>query len=819
MFKVRKALILTTAVLLLVLAITACGRRNELNPNTRPTIHITSYEGVVDSTGIGANDPALFQQKIYWEANDVDGVVDKYAYRVVDKDGNPYINGTPGHDVVDEDGWVFHYNDGADETIPLYLSTQKSIWTNEVYSVINFPANIEGESAVVVSRFDVQCKDNSGELSIAVDNNGIETGEDYDSKYFSVYSLEPGINISSTKGDINGEEIGQGIVFQFTILDDDPYVGPVPDCFKFRLEKRDLLGRVISEDEGGYPAGIEYTTKNLPNINKYLVTQFTDPMLRLNTYSSGVPQDSTYLIARSVDLAGIESEENEIGFAVKEGFYPGTIVYDGRDAPTSNNIFALGDNHFTTYIAGQIPSIIPSVLTAEGTHFSTPFWIDKDGYYSVIGSNNLNIYMKWGYNGEYGLKTENGVAINNNPNASKIAAVLDEVTNKAYFSEIVFYDLRLDGEPYYYAPLPASDYNIIDPETGKEWLRIPVSSSIAGSATFTGLDFGMHKFEVRAIDLQGVADATPDEFIFKIIEPTPKAEKSGILIIDDEKNHNATAPTDLLDSIYLSFLEDYDGEVTVLTRDDMHTNNYNLHFSTNIFSPTDLQQYKLVIYHSDSPKVPNNFTTEYDAINLYLAGGGNLVFSGCSTLKTIVMVNSKANGFPLITRYFGLPVGEDDALLYPTRPDGTDAAQDAFLKLNYFVKAVKEESMPVDMDLLLPSFNENVNQIFISTDPDTGDLVYAPNNAYGPLSYFNEDLLLEGTEVVFRFGCKEAGDGLFDPTLDEYNKYSGQPVAIRKVTENNSCYMFGFPLSYMNPEQVKDVLNHIISEIETVDEQ
>ena len=35
----------------------------------------------------------------------------------------------------------------------------------------------------------------------------------------------------------------------------------------------------------------------------------------------------------------------------------------------------------------------------------------------------------------------------------------------------------------------------------------------------------------------------------------------------------------------------------------------------------------------------------------------------------------------------------------------------------------------------------------------------------------------------------------------------------KKVTEDNSCYIFGFPLAYMEPEQVKSMMTQILSEI------
>ncbi|MCK4957295.1 MAG: hypothetical protein KAS49_06630, partial [Candidatus Cloacimonetes bacterium] len=439
-----------------------------------------------------------------------------------------------------------------------------------------------------------------------------------------------------------------------------------------------------------------------------------------------------------------------------------------------------------TYMASSISTVIPSVLTAEGTHYSTPFWINKDGDYSIIGSNNLTIYMKWGYKGEYE---------SDDPNNKKNDEVQDELTKKPYFSEIRFFDLRLDGEAYHYAPLSASENNVLDEKTGKEWLRVPMSSSISNGAILTDLDFGLHKFEVRTVDLQGVADATPDEFVFEIIETTPKSEKSGILIINDDKGFTNT-PSDIVDPLYEGFVADYAGDVDVFYRVKSTANSL-LHFLVNTFSPTDLQKYKLIIYHADDPN-NNNFHSEYDAMNLYLNGGGNLIVSGAASLKTSMLVGSKDKGYPLLPKYFGLPLMEEDAILCPSGADDEEMDITNFDYLSYFVNAIKEDSMPTDINLKLPGFNAKMNEF----------------NGYAPLAYFTEDLLLEGTDVIFRFGCKEAADEPLDPTLDEYKKYTGQPVAIRKVTDNNSCYMFGFPLSYMEPLQVKEVLNHIIKELD-----
>jgi len=159
MLKIKKPFIFSIILLSVLLIINACGRKGELNPNIKPRVEITSYAGVDSLNEI--SDTTFFQQKIYWTGYDEDGVVDAYAFRILDENGNPIS--TPGYEYIDADGWVYHYQPGADETIPMDDPNAKiTIWTDQVYAEINFPANINGELANVVSAFEVKCVDNRG---------------------------------------------------------------------------------------------------------------------------------------------------------------------------------------------------------------------------------------------------------------------------------------------------------------------------------------------------------------------------------------------------------------------------------------------------------------------------------------------------------------------------------------------------------------------------------------------------------------------------------------------------------------------------------
>jgi hypothetical protein len=39
-------------------------------------------------------------------------------------------------------------------------------------------------------------------------------------------------------------------------------------------------------------------------------------------------------------------------------------------------------------------------------------------------------------------------------------------------------------------------------------------------------------------------------------------------------------------------------------------------------------------------------------------------------------------------------------------------------------------------------------------------------------------------------------------------------VGVKKVTANNKCYIFGFPLSFMDKDQAKTAVETVISEIQ-----
>ena len=789
MFKKKGTIYLLIVALVVLLVFTSCEpRKGTLNANLQPYITITNYFGVESDTLIAGSQ--LFQQTIQWSGTDEDGVVDGYAFRVLNENGDPIATAgydaiTSGYDDPAMNGWVKFYTPSANTNIPLNESAETTIWIDQTYATVNFPAaDANGDSANVISIFEVKCKDNAQSESEAA------------RRYFQAHSHTPGALLQSN---INGETIGTAIIFEFKMFDDDPYVGTDAYYFDYKLELRDLDGTIITENEGGYPD--EWiSTLGYPNVSFALHSALNGNALIPNTLEDDVPQDSTFITIKAIDTALIVSDESETSFIVKEGFYPGTIIYFGEGNSAANGIYSLGANHFATYLDEAIADILPSVQTSDGAHNATAFWYNAEGKYTAIGSNDFKTYMRWGYNGEYE---------DNNPHKQRFDETKDELTNQTYYCEIIGYDIRLDGEPYYYPPIPAVGGNLQVDDDGKEWLRVGINSSIGKATTVTLTSFGgsledmygEHTLEVRAIDLQGAVDLTPHEFIYTIVPPIPKEEKFGILIIDDEGDTDQS-PGELVDTFYDYIVSDYDNDPGYINREVldefiMDNNMGALHYAKSIIAPSDIQQYKIIIYHSDNGVAEFDFWKEFEALKIYLLQGGNMILSGGATLKTIHGKCSD-NGFTILEQYFGISMNNDDAI---------GRASSSYTINPFFIKAVDHGNFN-DIDLLLPSFNPAI------TNPNAPILSV---NGLGPIAYFND--FNDDTVIMYSYGCKEVAEDPpgcpyhINPTQEEYDYFNGLPVALKYETTNNSCYIFGFPLAYMESDQVKSMINQILDEL------
>ena len=822
MLKLRNYFILTTILLASLIIISSCAeRKGTYEPDAPPVIAITSYTGV-DSLDIDTpeeleewlENPTSFQQDIWWSAYDPDGVVEGYAFRisVFDEDLRGYVPiAVPGFDeIMEPDGWVLHYIEGADETEPMDTEnfTNVTIWSQLLNAVINFPANgevmlddfgnpvyqevLEGADSVLVyepvrSMFEVKCIDDSGLPS--------ETAV----KYFNNESAAPKVFIASSQGEIDGETVGTGLRINFTILDFDPLAEAEADYFLFKMLQRNLDGSFPATQPEGYD--VWYEIEGFDDKGEVILTntEYTYPNIFPNTYDGDVAQDSTLIVAKAIDVAGIESRADTISFAVKEGFHPGTVIYYGGE-DSGNDVWVLGSNHFVTYQDGSIAKVIPNVLKPDGNHFATPFWIDLEGNYTAINSDDLNIYMRWGYYGEYELK---------DPGERLLNEVWDEETGDQYFTEIIAFDLRLDGEPYNYPPLDPQYFNFTD-DDGTEWLRVPATIEVGQENVLYGLQAGEHSFVVRAVDLQLVPDPTPSVFDFILYDPIPLSEKTGVCIIDNDSDATPYCPDDTTDVLYEYFLGDYVGTVVNLDREDAPLDNKQYHFNRSVFSPTDLMEYELIVYHSDYPTVDTNFIAEYDPLYLYLLSGGNMILSGGSGLAA-AQEEAVAGYYRILDRFLGIPLPEDGedtgGEILRVSWDGVNAS---FFNLQFLTYVQPVNGSYGIIDLQVPSFNGNL-------------IDNLGHGGLGPVSYITG--INEMAQPLYTFGCRspendpeiEEWDDECDvdwiPCEEQYNFFSPQYVGIKYSTENTNCYTFSFPLAYMDKDQVRSMFNQILTEI------
>ncbi len=799
--KSTRLLILVAVTALAMLMFSGCGKSGSKFANQAPTIRITSYEGYDDSELLAPyeNVNFLFQQKIFWNATDPDGVITGFAYRVKDQDGNPIA--TPGNHFIDTDGsvtpdnviarfgtgWVLHYKSNADQDIPLDdPAANRTIWTSAKYATINFPASdANGNPLTMNSTFEVIAIDNRGDIT-ALDPNYPATSIAW--RKFNATSARPTCIISTTKGNPNGGEVGSGIRLDFTMHDSDPFIPETPFKFEFRMMKVDpVTEAVIAGTESQWYNSV--TTAD-PELNRYLLTRYTSPSIlgTTNAYDieGSVTNTKTKIQARAYDLAGVVSAVNDsssLYFAVKAGFRPETLVYPQR-------VYALGDNHYIDYTDESTPEILPFTFINGVQRFATPFFKNMEGVNTAINSTNTKVWLRWGWKGEYGVVPATGPIIyTNNPYDKKIDTVLDRATNMNYFSEITHFHLRLDGQPYNYQPYANS---IVTDTEGLQWLRIPQNSPLGQTVVLTAMTSGTHTLQVRCEDLQGEVDPIPAEITFTLVSAIPAANRSGILVIDDDRQNASTSPEPTVLEKYQQMLADYTGTVQYIKRTNaQETGDTFADFRLRHLATSDLQNYKLVIYHSDNPSESGSLKNENDGLTLYLKSGGNILISHTSKLASVLDAFVLANQKTFVN-YLGIPpfVSPPAAIL-----------SDALQTRPFFQKAVGANGFP-DIDLQYgttgqpgASFNPLVNNF-----QGLATITYFPTYS-------------AQAAPIYSMGIKPVGFVPAGPTQAQYDLYNGKTIGVRHVTNITRCYLLGFPLSYMQADDAKGMINQVLSEL------
>lgn len=791
---IKSSKLLAVILILVVsaLTLTGCGKSGNRFDNVLPEISITSYEGWSDDFVPSNVNPDsvsyVFQQRIYWHATDKDGVVSGYAFRVLDENNNPIA--VPGYEFISLDaddglipdqlladygnGWVIHYLPGADQSLPLDdPEARRSIWTSQKYAVINFPAANElGEPSPTISRFEV----------VAIDNRGGITAEAAWRK-FRATSDVPTCTLSTTKGNPDGEEVGSGLKLLFTMQDTDPFISPIPFKYEFMMMKIDNAGNTIPGTESEW-----FDTYNQDHINEYRLTRYTTPALTYDVEANGTTNQTTQIIARATDMAGVVSNLGTtfpLKFKVKPGFRPQTQMYSAKT-------LALGDYHYEDWGDDTTPEVLPFTIINGTQRYATCFFQNMEKMNSVVASANLKSYMRWGWVGEYGIVTNNGAMYaKDDPYGKKVDVVLDRNTGNNYYSEITHFDIRYDGEPYNYAPF-ANSIKVDD--DGTRWLRLPINTPLVmQSIVLTGQQMAaepdgspkVHKFEVRCVDLQDEYDPIPAVFEFVVVSYVPQTQRSGILLVDDDKHHIAYSPEELVNTKYANMLAGL-GNVTTIKR-SVDTDTYDLlaDSRSRMLAFSDLMQYQAVVYHSDNPGDTGTFNMEYDGLNLYLLNGGNLVVSHTQFLKSVLDAVGKDGMRRTLLRQMGMLDDPQAKFL------GASLTQNPF-----FQGANGLAGFPNIALNFTDGFNSVVNG----------------RQGLAAVTYF--PVLGSGTPI-YTMNCKPVGYPVYPPTQSQFDEFNGKTVAVKNITPaSGKVYTFGFPLSYMNDLEAKAVMNKVFSEIQ-----
>ncbi|MDD2227782.1 MAG: hypothetical protein PHY48_00030 [Candidatus Cloacimonetes bacterium] len=800
-----KLLSIMLMMLTVMLIITGCGKSGNRLGNQAPEIQITSFEGW-DSTYVAAGyNTALvysFHQRIYWHAWDKDGIVTGYAFRVLDENGKPIA--TPGYEhlssaadnlipqnLLDLDprgGWVIHYVPGEDETNSLdSLATRRTIWTSQKYAEINFPAADEdGNPLQKASRFEV----------VAIDNRGAITSN-VAWRNFATTSIRPTCVVSTTKGNANGKIVGAGLKLSFSMGGGDPALPTIPFKYEFQLQKTDLLGTVITPPES--LVWIDTKTQHveagqLLQINQFLLNLRSNPPISYDYDANGNAISKTRVIARVTDRGGVVSLTSSgtvMTFQVKAGFSPKSLVYGKKT-------YAMGDYHYEDWGDATTPEVLPTQFTQGAQRWATPFFKDLEGKNTAVYSNNLKLWLRWGWSGEY-AKVENDTVFiyeDQNPYGKKVDVVRDRNTGVNYLSEITYYWLRYDNDAYDFPPyahLRTQD------ASGDWWLRIPVTSVIGQSILLTGLPIpdnaepGEHVFQIACEDLQGVVDPIPAEFRFYLHRYNPPSLRSGVLVIDDDKIHNSYSPQVAVQSYYESLFQNYTGTPRFINQSKAGLNDQDTYSDARNrqLALSDLQKYKMVLYHNDNPSAagrleePDGLVNNADALALYMLNGGNLVVSHTSRLTAAITDVSPFGRRNTLINAMGIP--NSSALKIMSTSVNTNP---------FFYKAISSAT--------------GFNDIALNTTDSYFNLINTRYKGIGSVAYFKSAT----GETIYKLGCKPVGTDNYSPADSTiFNSFANQPVGIRKTNPSGGkAYTFGFPLSYMVADDARAMINTIISE-------
>jgi len=822
MFRNKSLLTLAVLMLIAVLAVLSCGRKGSLNPNIPPYVEISDYSGIARPDTVLTDSAmyheignlinpelydSLFYQEIFWRAWDVDGVVKSFAYRIGTWDS---LTGDWLYDQsfgvrVNEDGWVLHLQPNGEYGIwtPLKQRFPKA----SVY----FPAKDTADYRRNFGKFDVKCKDNYGEES------------EIATRYFCSWSDIPSSNVDTSQGRIDSLRVGAAVLFKFHVInDEDPFgYGSEAAYFKYRLMYYHNLGTDTLEINNVGPAidSTEwYTTENYPNRDEVLLMKeyhdgnpYGKPILKVNEKYADGTYEVTEIQVKTVDKAGIEDPDYaSMIFFVRGYFYPETAPFMASwdsDLPinlgngTLNilpHIFVISDYSWLNYLC--IDEDVPKRIVGNENHFADQFYMSIDSTISAIWSENVEVYMEWQYLGEYEYAgVDRGKIIANH--TYFYDANLDEYTQ--YYCDVEYMDIQLDGGT---DGLPPVGTVITDNDTGEHWMRIPIYEE--QSCKIFNLSPGEHTFSVRAVDFQGAVDPTPSKLTFFLHQPILGNSKEGVLLVNDTQNRIIFSDIDSVNSFYQKITSDCTEEISYLDitsseLGDIFISNKEMRNETNpgvqpYFAPSDIHQYKLIIWYSNKPQGYYNNENEvhlrnhYDPLRYYMISGGSLLFTG--TAEVCDPINPATRNFLQVyggladTLSFLSQLLSEEQLLW-----GTPSQENSMMKA---AKGFNEYS-------IIPELNLNPH------------LYKFPNGVYFPESWAGSQLGRIGSITFLNLQGAHTIFSCIVDTLASHQQFANATIGSKYINPSvqKPVYILGFPLYYMDPEQSKTFINILFDEV------
>ncbi|MCB5247232.1 MAG: hypothetical protein LHW57_04310 [Candidatus Cloacimonetes bacterium] len=547
-----------------------------------------------------------------------------------------------------------------------------------------------------------------------------------------------------------GALTGNGIEFALREVIGDIYVdGLYADHFKFRLNLLDEDLEVVSE--GDWHSSLE-----MADLRRVRLNSNTDPALVENAYHE-YTQFECYVVSRQ----GIEeATPQSVYFQVRGDFKPKALIY-------AKTLAALGQHHYSVNPGEEL--YYHDLIPPAGERKNRNLWQTDEGW-EAINSPDLKLHLQWGYLGQYGTTVPpwpgmEGFFPSADPFDEEYNICLDASTDQNYHSQVAHFDLRLDG-----APFPALAQFIQTQQIthhGKTWLRVHNIHADSRRCVLSGLEDGEHVFEACAVDLQG-ASSDPASVTITLAAFVPRENRSGLLIVDDTRHNGSVSPEDYVDGFYASILPTSWGPLG-------HTDAQTQTGSPLTVSPVLMQDYKALIWHSDNPVSNINLPQNVDPLEIYLDAEGAVVISaGANLCNALEELRTSAHGF--LPERFGISNSTDFGSL------SQSWAANAF-----FVRSEAQYDQ-YDMDLMIDNaFNPMVML----------------RQGLGPVTWFDPDLAASSYHA---FGCKPVDHPVQPPTQEQYDFYSSKHVGY----QHGQLFVFGIPLSYLEPEDVEPALYVIL---------